>query len=142
MERGNKYVWPRVFTREGFALVGYAVAILGVIFCFVHFNVKPSAVPNTKFKQSVVEIDDGRLKDALVKDSCDLSSGILTRGALLSAKSPRIITKIILGVDTTGMEITETSIRFTMEDGYILMPAEMLTNMIDNQYVNCVINKK
>lgn len=140
MERRNKrYVWPQFFATERFAIVGYVVAILGVIFCVVHFNVKSTA--GEKPKQSVVEIKGGLLKDAMVKDSCELDCGLATRGALLRSQNPNIISNIISGVDTTGMEITETSIRFTMEDGYILMPAQMLTNMIDNQYVNCVINK-
>lgn len=116
------------------SIIAIVLTVVGcLLFVKTHFNESDSEVV-IQPKQNIIEVNYKMFSAAL--NSCTLSKeGVLTG-------SEEFIANIIADVDTVGMKVTATSIKLTKDEkDYIKMPTQLLTNMIDHNYVKSVLNK-
>lgn len=95
------------------------------------------STPPAKMENSTnIMLIDGKLMEKALCDSCRLSGDKLTC-------SPALLNRIIQNVDqTTLRDVTKKTVVFNKNDGYLEVPAPLMTNLIDlNLFTQPIENK-
>lgn len=84
------------------------------------------STPPAKMESSTnIMLIDGKLMEKALCDSCRLSGDKLTC-------SPALLNRIIQNVDqTTLRDVTKKAVVFNKNNGYLEVPAPLMTNLID-----------
>ena len=101
-------------------IIGLAVALVAIKM----LTAEDSPSGKTESSDNLIQIASTAFEGTL-SDSCEWSGSKLTC-------SPELLSKIMLNVDTTALKsVSDRSVTFKKEKGYVEVPAILMANMID-----------